>query len=80
MALKVKHREAADVAEPVNVYRELTEKVDDGGNTRGKREPQNERRQHDGNKLLRKGSNFHRKQFTELLMYLWQDNDSSSID
>jgi hypothetical protein len=69
VSLEVKHGKAADVPEPVNMDRELTEKVDNSWRARGQREPKDERRQDDASKLRREGDRLHREKLAELRVY-----------
>jgi hypothetical protein len=65
VSLEVEYGEAADVAEPVNVDRELAEEVDDLGRAARQREPEHERRRHDAEQLLRVDHDLHDEQLPE---------------
>ena len=64
--LEVEHRERADIPKPIDVHRELPEKVDDRGCTRRERVPQHERRQYHRRQLLRKRQHLDREELAKL--------------
>ena len=70
MSLEVELCEATDVAPSVDMYRKLTEKVDDSWCAGRKREPKHERREDDGCNFLGKDQNLHCEQLSELLVDL----------
>jgi len=61
MSLKVELGETTHITPSIDVYRELTEKVDDRRRAIGQREPQNEWCEHDRQELLREDQNLHGK-------------------
>lgn len=68
--MEVKHSEAANIADAVDMDSELAEKVDDGPRTWREGEPENERCKDNRYELLSKDNDFEREELAELRMNL----------
>ena len=70
MPLEVEFRKTANIATPIHMNREFTKEIYNCWCTWWERVPQYERGQHDRHQLLYEDQDFHREQFSKLLMDL----------